>query len=234
MTLVQQINNLATRLGTEFKAVRASIGTLASLTTTDKSNLVAAVNEVNSRMGDAGAQIDDATVATTTVWSSSKVKSVTDGLRTDVDAHTAALAARPVIDDATAGADKVYSSSRTEARIAAVAATKPGIDDTTASTTTVFSSTETANRISAAVAALVDGAPGALDTLNELAAALGDDPNAIASVTTSLTNRVRVDAAQAFDAGQQAQGRANIGAQSAADVGDTATDFVAVFNAALA
>ena len=32
--------------------------------------------------------------------------------------------------------------------------------------------------IEAAVAALIDGAPGALDTLNELAAALGDNTNA--------------------------------------------------------
>jgi len=37
-----------------------------------------------------------------------------------------------------------------------------------------------------AVAALVDGSPGALDTLNELAAALGDDPNFATTVTNAL------------------------------------------------
>lgn len=36
---------------------------------------------------------------------------------------------------------------------------------------------------------VVDGAPGALDTLNELAAALGDDANFAATVTTALNNR---------------------------------------------
>ena len=36
------------------------------------------------------------------------------------------------------------------------------------------------------VAALVDSAPGSLDTLNELAAALGDDANYAASVTTAI------------------------------------------------
>jgi hypothetical protein len=38
----------------------------------------------------------------------------------------------------------------------------------------------------AAVAALVDTAPATLDTLNELASALGDDPNFAATITTAL------------------------------------------------
>lgn len=44
---------------------------------------------------------------------------------------------------------------------------------------------------------LIDGAPAALDTLNELAAALNDDENFAATVTTALGNRVllRVDTA---------------------------------------
>lgn len=41
-------------------------------------------------------------------------------------------------------------------------------------------------------AAIVDSAPGALDTLNELAAALGDDANFATTVTTSLNARARV------------------------------------------
>lgn len=39
------------------------------------------------------------------------------------------------------------------------------------------------------LAALVDSAPGALDTLNELAAALGDDANFAATVTTALAGK---------------------------------------------
>lgn len=69
--------------------------------------------------------------------------------------------------------------------------------------------------IRAAVDALVDAAPGALDTLNELAAALGDDANFSASVATALAARVRVDAAQALNETQKAQGRSNLGAQAA-------------------
>jgi len=41
----------------------------------------------------------------------------------------------------------------------------------------------------AAVAALVDSSPAALDTLNELAAALGDDSNFAATMTTALAGK---------------------------------------------
>ncbi len=71
-------------------------------------------------------------------------------------------------------------------------------------------------------------------TLDELAAALGDDANFAATTTTALGNRVRVDtAAQGLTAPQQTNARTNIDAASATDVGNTATDFVATFNAGL-
>jgi hypothetical protein len=59
---------------------------------------------------------------------------------------------------------------------------------------------------------LIASAPGALNTLDELAAALGDDANFAATVTAALGNRVRFDAAQTLDAGQKTQARNNIGA----------------------
>lgn len=43
--------------------------------------------------------------------------------------------------------------------------------------------------VRAEVAALVDAAPGALDTLNELAAALGDDPNFAATMVAALATK---------------------------------------------
>lgn len=45
-TFAQQINNLAQRTGEEIKADRQKLGTLTSLTTTAKDNLVNAINEV--------------------------------------------------------------------------------------------------------------------------------------------------------------------------------------------
>lgn len=52
-----------------------------------------------------------------------------------------------------------------------------------------------------AIANLIDSSPGTLDTLNELAAALGDDPNFSTTITNSLANRVQfvTDTAANFD-----------------------------------
>lgn len=44
--------------------------------------------------------------------------------------------------------------------------------------------------IAAAIAALIDASPSQLDTLNELAAALGDDANFAATVTASLAGKL--------------------------------------------
>jgi hypothetical protein len=49
----------------------------------------------------------------------------------------------------------------------------------------------------AAVTYLVDSAPGALDTLNELAAALNDDANFSSTVTTALGNKLDISSASA-------------------------------------
>ena len=70
--------------------------------------------------------------------------------------------------------------------------------------------------IDAAIANLVDSAPGALDTLNELAAALGDDPNFAATITNQLA--LKANAADVY---------------TRTELGDPTTDYVAVFEAAL-
>ena len=81
---------------------------------------------------------------------------------------------------------------------------------------------------------LTAGAAAALDTLNELAAAMNNDPNFAATIAAEVANRVRYDAAQTLTAPQQTQARANIGAQSAAAIGDPDRDLVADYTAAKA
>ncbi|UNK36578.1 hypothetical protein MNR02_08625 [Shinella sp. H4-D48] len=56
--------------------------------------------------------------------------------------------------------------------------------------------------VKAALAALVDSAPGALDTLNELAAALGDDPNFAATMTALIGTKMDVGALTADSPGR--------------------------------
>ena len=69
---------------------------------------------------------------------------------------------------------------------AAVGGAGAAIVDTGMATTSVWSSSKTNTSIAAAVAALVATAPAALDTLNELAIALGNDPNFATTITTNL------------------------------------------------
>lgn len=166
MSLETRIVALATQIGTDIKTLRSADGDLSTLTTTNKTSLVAALNELKGLIAavNVSAVIDDAATALTTTYSSTKIEST----------------------------------------------------------------------IAAAVAALVDSSPAALDTLNELAAALANNPNFAADIATALGNRVRVDAAQTFTAGEKTQGLANLGAASATDlsdlvtaVGDTTTDFAA-------
>lgn len=172
MSLAIRLSDLTTRISTEVKALRTLINgnatDLAALTTTAKTTLVAAVNEVNAKPA-GGAAISDTTTATTTVWSSNKT-----------------------------------NSEITAAR----AAVKSEI--------------------------LGSGVPAALDTLDELAAALGDDANFAATTTTALGNRVRVDtAAQGLTSTQQSNARTNIAAAGSVEVGNVEQDLVAVFNAGL-
>jgi hypothetical protein len=66
-----------------------------------------------------------------------------------------------------------------------------------------------------AVAALVDAAPDALNTLNELAAALGDDQNFATTISTSLGEKL-VKASNLSDLADASTARANLGLGSLA------------------
>jgi hypothetical protein len=80
--------------------------------------------------------------------------------------------------------------------------------------------------VDARVQLVVDSAPAALDTLNELAAALGDDANFSTTIANQMAKRVAVDAVQTFTVGEKLQGCTNIG------VGDPEHDFVTDYTTA--
>lgn len=60
MSLTLQLRNLTTRVGTEFKSVRGTIGNLASLSTTEKGSLVGAINELRGGLEAGGTVTVDA------------------------------------------------------------------------------------------------------------------------------------------------------------------------------
>ena len=163
MSLQTQIHSLVIRVADEFKAVYSKIGNLSSLSTTDKSTLVAAINELK-----------------------------------------AAIATVAVIDDLTPG-----------------------------STTTTFSASKIVTLLDALRAQILGGADAAYDTLLELQQELQNDQTGIAVLTAAIDKRVRFDAVQTLTAPEQLQTRTNIGAVASIDIGDTTTDFVAIFEAQL-
>lgn len=167
MSLQTRLGELITAIGTDIAGLLATRGTMASLTTTEKGNLVGALNELKAEIEalEAGSgAIDDGTTGLSTTWSSTKIdQSITD-----------------------------------------------------------------------AITALVNGAPGALDTLSELATALEDESDAVAALTSALANRLRFDAAQTLDSTQKAQGNANLGSLSLVQAGDPETDLAALYTAAKA
>jgi hypothetical protein len=164
MTLETRIITLAQAIGTDVKTLKTKQGDLTALTTTAKTNLVAAINEIAALVGNAGVAIDD---------------TATDGNAT-----------------VTWSANKIYDS---------IAAAK----------------TEVTN-------SLTDGAAAALDTLSELAAALGNDSNFSTTIAAALANRVRFDETQTLTLVQQTQACANIG------VGNNNHDYLVEYVAAKA
>ena len=162
MSLATRIESLVIRVAQEFNDVRAKAGNLANLTTTDKSNLVAAINELKAAVS-ASTVIDDAQVALTSTYSSSKIVSLLDALKSEI----------------------------------------------------------------------LGGADAAYDTLLEIQQVLQSGTSGLEALLAAINQRVRFDAAQSLTAAEQLQARSNMGAVASSEVGNTDTDFVAVFEGAL-
>ena len=163
MSLATRIESLVIRVAQEFNDVRATAGNLASLSTTDKSSLVAAINELKAAVLSATA-IDDNQIATSTTYSSNKIVSLLDAVKADI----------------------------------------------------------------------LGGADAAYDTLVEIQQLLQNGTTGLDALLAAVNLRVRYDAAQTLTVAEQLQARTNIGAVAAVDVGNTDTDFVVIFDGALA
>ena len=245
MSLVGEVSDLATAVGTEIKDVRSDVaavtGSLGALDTTDKTSLVNAINEtlgVAEAGGSSGVTNLAATLSATNTIITSDTG--TDATIPAADTTNAGVMTKAMFDKlgGIATSADVTATSIAPAINAATAKSAPvdadllGIVDTEASN--VLKKLTVGNLKNLVIAAVSAGAPSTLDTIDEIAAALGDDPNAITSITTALANRLRVDtAAQGLNGTQQSNGRTNLDVYSKAEIGDPATDFVAIFNAAL-
>jgi len=74
MSLTTQISSLAVRVATECKSIRSVTGDKTALTTTDKTTLVAAINELKAALAGAAGILDTAAAGDTThTWSADKI-----------------------------------------------------------------------------------------------------------------------------------------------------------------
>jgi len=192
MAFNTNINNVVTRIATEFKTIRTLIsgsgtGDVSALDTAS-TNLVGAINELHT-----------------------EVDAIVSGGGGDMLAAT--------YDPQNVNGDAFARSNMTGTQLA--------------STISDFA-TQVNSLAQAIVNNVIDAAPGTLDTLNELAAALGDDPNFATTINTALGNRLRFDAVQTLTAPQLTQGQDNLQVYSRAELGDPNTNYVTTFETGLA
>lgn len=217
VTQSSQIQALAVRLGTEFKAVYAKLGNLASLKTTDKTAIVAAINEVVDTVTAAQTTLNDYATRLTTVEGKASTNSTELATaKTNItNLQTALSTVQTTVEELQ---DQIASSTN--------------IDDTKASTTTTYSSSKIASEITAAKQAVKDdllgGAGAAYDTLKELADLITENQTAIDALETVAAGHVKYDAAQDLTDAQKTQARSNIGAAAATDVSSYGTRLTAV------
>ena len=120
----------------------------------------------------------------------------------------------------------VNSLNELKSSIANIDLTSLISDATLTSTQKTYSIDKINAQIAAAVAALVNSAPGTLDTLKELADALTADSSTISGLVTAIGNRVRFDAAQSLTDPEKITACQNLG------IGDPMTDLAAAYSAA--
>jgi hypothetical protein len=211
-TLESRLNSLATSIGTDVKGLTNIVGVLANLSTTDKTNLVNALNEIKT-LGDS----NEAKIG---------------GSLANIGTAVALAGNKTAVEALTSLQEKV---------VAAQSSADTLIDDAAiaGATTTAYSADKIITLIDTAKSDILGGIPSEdLDTIKELAEYLTDGDVA-SGLVQQLAKRVRVDAVQSHTAPEQVQARENIDAASntafqtlSTNVGDTDADIVAAYTAA--
>lgn len=218
MSLATNVTNLATRVATEMKSVRTLVNgnatDLSSLTTTAKANLVAALNELKTDL--------------------TSLSGALSSYETSNDADISSIQGDiSTINSTLVSLQNAIDTLDVSGQVNAI------IDDTGTSASKVWSSTKTNSEITAAVAAVVDAAPASLDTLNELAAALGDDASFAATITALIGGKADAVHSHAISDVTGLQSALDSKASASAlstlttNVGDTTTNYVTTFEAGL-
>lgn len=204
MALQTRIADFITAVGTDYKQIRtwitgSSTGSLTSLTTTDKSSLVAAINEAFASGGGTGSTNLSTTRTATSVTINSDTGAdaaipAADATNAGVMSSASVTKLSGIADgaDVTSAATVGTAVNSATAKSAPVAGDLLPLVDTEASN--VLKKMTVQNLASFVTAIIVNGSPATLDTLSELAAALGNDPNFATTVTNSIAQKQPLDA----------------------------------------
>lgn len=217
LTQSQQMVALATRVGTELKTVYGKVGKLTELKTTDKTAIVAAINEAVDSISAAQNTLNGYATRLSAVESKASTNA-SDITAAKGNITTLQTSLGTLQTDLKALQDKVNSQSE--------------IDDTAAATDKTYSSSKIESEITAAKQAvkndLLGGAGAAYDTLKELADLIDANKTAIDALKEVAVGHVKYDAAQSLTDAQKKQARDNIGAGAASDVTSHGTRLTAV------
>ncbi len=191
---------LAEELGGDVRALRLDVGDLATLTTVDQDSLVEAINELQAAItaiggGGSGDLEGLSDVDLTTPADGDILQFNGSGVAVNVTKATflgANLTALDVASSAYSRTNLFNLADQAALRtvIGTGSDTVVGLLELATTAETIAGASTglavTPAGVAAAIAAVVDAAPGTLDTLNELAAALGDDPNFATTITASI------------------------------------------------
>jgi hypothetical protein len=183
-----QIVELGTNPSVITTATATVTGTLTANGTLASSNAVLTGGTVNGVVigGSSPLAITGSTVTANTGFVGGLTGNVTGNLTGNVTGNVAGNVTGDLTGNVTA------SSGTTTLNNLVVNGTADFTNTKLVNITTPTAGTDAANKsyVDATVAAVIDSAPAALDTLNELAAALGDDANFASTVTTALATKL--------------------------------------------
>jgi hypothetical protein len=174
--------------GATIGASSAAAGSFTTVSTSGQATLATA--DIN------GGTIDGTTIGTTTpaaitgttVTATSFVGPVTGAVTGNVTGNVTGDLTGDVTGNITSSGSSSFNNVTIDGTLNMNAGTTATITNLTSPTNTNDAATK--GYVDTSISNLVDSAPGTLDTLNELAAALGDDPNFSTTITNSIATKL--------------------------------------------
>lgn len=247
--LKDNLQSLATQIGTDIKSIKASVkttddkvGVLTSLSTTNQTSIVEAINEVKANIVTAqGGAVTEQAVDTKLKAKQDKLtpegkisinKDTGTGLTkitVDLSDYVENSALTTKLGDYTTTAGLNTKLDTKQNKLTAGSGITLDADGTIKASvdlSTMATKQELTDKIQEAVTNLVNGADATMDTFKEVQDALNSDKTVTTALTTSVANKLDYSQAQSLSTVQKQQACANLG------IGDPTVDLVSVYTTA--